>query len=98
MNRHRDEAFAIAFVQLRGQSSGLSAKHENDVVALIERRIPEQPSRFRREEPRLAKRRELALEHLPARPHPQVDVLPVVESRALHLAFVEREAERLDEM
>ena len=37
-------------------------------------------------------------ERVPARPHPQVDVLPIVEAGALHLPFLEREAERLDEM
>src|SRR5262249_53349996 len=50
------------------------------------------------EEERLAERRQLLLECLPTRPHANVDVLPVVETRALHLTLIEREAERLDEM
>ena len=63
-----------------------------------ERRVPEESRRLRREEIWLAERRQLALERLPARPDAQVDVLPVVEAGAFHLALVEREAERLDEM
>src|SRR6185503_8948736 len=43
-------------------------------------------------------RRQLALECLPARPHAQVDVLPIIQARALHLAFVEGKAERFDEV
>ena len=47
---------------------------------------------------RFTERRQLALERAPARPHADVDVLPVVEPRALYLTLVQREAKRLDEM
>ena len=53
---------------------------------------------FAKKEKCFSERGKLLLEHLPARPHFQVDVLPVIESRTLHLALIEREAERLDEM
>src|SRR5579884_945279 len=85
-------------MELLGQATGLAAEDEHDILRLAERRVPKKPRRFRREEERFAEPRQLLLERLPARPHSQIDVLPVVESCALHLALVEREAERLDEM
>src|SRR5262249_38274993 len=71
---------------------------QHDVLRRGERRVPDETSRSGREEVRLAQRGQLALEGLPVRPHPQVDVLPVIEPGAAHLALVERKAERLDKM
>src|SRR5947209_7486570 len=85
-------------MQFVWQPSGLAPEDEHDPVRSCEWRVPEQSRRLRREEVRVAEIRELALEGTPARPHPQIDVFPVVESSAFHLAFIEREAEWLDEV
>src|SRR4051812_30442340 len=37
-------------------------------------------------------------ERIPIRPHPQVDVLPIVQTRALDSTVVQREAQWFDEM
>ena len=80
------------------QSAGFAPKDKYDTIRCTERRIPDEPRRLCREEIWLAERRQLPLERIPARPHPQVQVHPIVEARALHLTLVERKAERLDEM
>src|SRR5207302_7666711 len=85
-------------MQLGWQPSGLAAEDEHDAVRSCEWRVPEQSRRLRREEVRVAQTRQLLFEHTPIGPHTQIDVFPVVESRAFHLAFVEREAEWLDEV
>ena len=57
-----------------------------------QRGVPEQSSGLRREEVGLAERRKLGFEFVPAGPRPDVDVLPIVETGALDLALIEREA------
>ena len=42
--------------------------------------------------------REFLLERVPVLPHPQIDMLPVVEAGALDLFLVEGEAQWLDQM
>ena len=51
-----------------------------------ERSVPQIERRLCREEVRLAQCRQFGLERVPAWPHAQVDVLPVVEAGALHFA------------
>lgn len=85
-------------MEIGREPARLSAEHQHDVVRGPERRIPIEPARLCREKERLPERRKLRLECLPPRPDADVDVLPVVESCAFDLPFVEREAEGLDEM
>src|SRR5262245_7338063 len=85
-------------MQFRRQPAGLAAEDQHDARRLAERRIPEPSRGLRREEIRFAEFRQLALERLPIRPDAEVDVLPVVEPRSFDFTFVEREAERLDEV
>src|SRR3954470_13186050 len=85
-------------MKLLRQPARLASEHEDDIGWRTEWRVPQQARCLRGEEIRFAERRQLALERFPARPHTQVDVFPVVEASALHLALIQREPERLDEM
>src|SRR5687767_3674943 len=95
---HRDKPIAISLVKLGRQPPGLTAEDQRDISADAERRVPYQSRRLGREEIRVAERRQLALERLPVRPDAHVDMLPIVEAGALDLTFVERKAERCDEV
>ncbi|HUQ48956.1 MAG TPA: hypothetical protein VM053_12050 [Gemmatimonadaceae bacterium] len=76
-------------MKLGRKTTCLSSEDKHDIARLAERGVPEKLRCFGREEPWRAERRQLELERFPARPHLQIDVLPVVEPRALHLALVE---------
>lgn len=96
VNRHRQHPLAVALVNRIRQTAGLPPEHQHDVFR--EFRFCVHPDCFRAEEKRLAETRQLALEVLPRRPEPEIDVLPVIEAGAAHLALVERKAEGLDEV
>ena len=78
--------------------AGFAAKHEDDIVCDTEGRIPERPPGFGGEEERLAERGHRGFELRPSRPYPNIDVLPVIQPGASHLALVERKPERLDQV
>src|SRR6476661_237416 len=98
MDWHRHEAVAIPFMELCGQSARFASENEHCVFGRSEGSIPEHTRGFRREKKRRTQRGQMSFELVPTRPHPWMDVLPVVEARAFHFSLVERETERLDEM
>ena len=85
-------------MQLGRQPTRFAPKDQDDTFARAEGRVPEETRGFRREEEGLAEVRQLMLECIPAWPHVQVDVLPIIEASALHLALVQGEAKWLDEV
>jgi len=97
-DRHTHKPVSIALVQLRRQAGGLTAEDENNVARLTKWRVPEESLRLRRKEVRVAERRKVLLERIPAWPNPRIDVFPVVETRTLHLTFIQRKAKRSDEV
>src|SRR4051812_31223139 len=48
--RHSNEAIAVSLMDLGGQTARFTAEHQDDIRALAERRVPEQPGGFGREE------------------------------------------------
>ena len=97
-DRQRDQALAIALVEVGREATGFAPEDQHDIGRAAEGRVPHHARPLCREEVRLAERRQFPLEGRPVIPHPQVDVFPVVQARTPYLAVVEREAERLDEM
>ena len=88
----------ISLVKFSRQHAGLTPEDKHHILRCTKRRVPEESCRLCREEIWIAECWQLLLERLPVRPDAQVDVFPVVEAGPLHLALVERKAERLDEM
>jgi hypothetical protein len=85
-------------MQLCGQTGGFTTEDENDVGRLTERHVPEQSLRPRRKEVGCSEARKLVLERVPAWPHSRLDVFPIIETRSLYLSFIERKAQRSDEV
>ena len=88
----------IALVKIRWQAAGLASEDQDDIVWRRRVARPTAAAWLSSRRSRVRQASAAPLEAGPARPHAQVDVLPVVEARALHLPFIQREAERLDQM
>jgi len=95
---HSDKAVFITLMQVRWQAGGFTAEDEDDIGRFTERHVPEESLRLRREKVRSAESRKLFLERIPAWPHARIDMLPVVESGSLYLTFIQRKAQRFDEV
>src|SRR4029453_10655236 len=85
-------------MELLRQTARFAAEDQNNSAGSAKRRLPEQSFCFRGEEDGLAERRQDCFERYPLRPDAQVDVLPIIKSRTSHLAFIEREAQRFDQV
>ena len=83
--------------RIAGGSPTLS-RPKTSTVSSREGGVPVRARRRRREEPRLAERRQRARERLPRGPGVQLHARPVVEAGALDVLVIEGEAERLDEV
>ena len=85
-------------MELGWQTGGLPSENQHDVWRLHQRRVPEDATALCREKVWVANGGEVFVERTPTRPYPRLDVFPIIEPGALHLALMKRKPERLDEV
>ena len=85
-----------ALAQLRREADALAAEDQDGALRVAH--VPEVARCAGAEEERLAQLGQRGFEGPPVGPHAGLDARPVVEPGAAHLALVEREAQRLDQV
>ena len=96
MHGDGDGLGGVPFEQVGGQADALAAEDQHGGTRVGD--LLESTRAARGEEERRPQRRQRALEVGPARPDRRVDPRPVVEPGPANLLFVQREAERADEV
>ena len=96
VHRQAHEPVAVAFAEALRNADALAPEDEHGPFRVAH--LPQVAPRVGAREERLPELRQRGLERVPRRPDPRLDPLPVVEAGSAHLALVEREAERLDEV
>ncbi len=76
-------------MQVSRQSTSFAPENENDVLGLSEWSVPEFARSLRGKEPWLTQRRQRVLERRPVGPYVPINMVPVVQSGALDLPFIE---------